>query len=134
MKKIVSIKFSDGTEEPVVGNIFVFLQYIEKYIETLPIQEYSRALAGANFDWDVQSKAADNDQKKRLTNKAIARRPRNEFAKRPDAKAALLAFKNQYVADHGTEHGWRSAACEKFLVDPATLRRVLAKKITPKAG
>ena len=45
-------------------------------------------------------------------------------------KAELIAFKEDFIKDKGTAHGWQKAACEKFLIDPTTLKSRLAT-LTP---
>jgi hypothetical protein len=57
-----------------------------------------------------------------------AKSPRNAFAKRPTARAELLAFLDQYEKDEGKSHGGMTAAAAKFLCDVGTLNTILARK------
>jgi len=127
-RKIVAVKFDDGTEREV-RDIVELRQYIEKlYLEA--------CIDGAFPHADQSSRRMLMDTTKALkqlrikeeseTKRANASAPRNAFAKKPTAKAELLAFLDQYEKDNGKTHGGMTAACSKFLCDMATLKKIRA--------
>ncbi|OFZ85782.1 MAG: hypothetical protein A2V78_02450 [Betaproteobacteria bacterium RBG_16_64_18] len=125
MKRIVAVIYEDGTKAPVDD-----MQTVVSYVHAFYLQQNLRAAAAdTQYDWVAHGKAMEQRKatilKKKATKRTNARNPRNEFAKRADAKKVLLAFKKEYERTEGKSHGWKAAACKKFLIDPATLKPIL---------
>lgn len=130
MSKIIAIKFDDGTEAEV-GDIFS----LKRYIDQLYTKENTRALAAdTSIDWSARSEFLDQQQAIRLGKKAIKRtnasKPRNTFSRDINAKNKLLAYKQNYYYTEGTKHGWLKSACDHFLIDPKTLKKILGRPVS----
>lgn len=106
------------------------LNVLRNYIDELALQW---AAYEAGFDPHIATAMADalkeiKSKEVSETNSKNAGNSRNEFAKRANAKQVLLAFKDQFERVEGKTHGWRAKAYKAFLIDPATLKRILARK------
>lgn len=121
-RKIVAVKFDDGTERQVDDND------LRRYLEARSFEEVCAAFPGLKA-WDIRDKvkalAYVRCEETSETNSKNAKPPRNEFARKINAKEELLAFKEQYERDETKTHGWKAKACEKFLIDLKTLNRIL---------
>ena len=76
------------------------------------------ALAGTTAS--LSSRAAG---KRRAANRANARKLRKPTV----TKAKLVAFRDQFEAQHGTTRGWPKAARLEFKIDPKTLKKRMAE-------
>ena len=127
-KKAVALKFDDGTEAKVTD-----MRALKAYAVSKLMQEHIANLSkDPTVDWPALAKLKEQGKARSIevkkTKRINASQPRNEFARKPTAQIELLEFKNQFGSTNATTHGWQKAACEKFLVDPDTLKRILARK------
>lgn len=124
MKRIVMIKYSDGTEEWVspqrlldIFNEYRFFAAGEILARTPgfnvtpeEIAEVARAFRAA------QAEALS------VKNKANAAAPRNDVT-----RAQLEAFRDAYIAQHGHERGWRKVARSDLKVSLDLIRKRMSE-------
>lgn len=117
--RIVSVKLEDGTERAV--DDAALMRYLQRrsVVAAFPGMDPYAA-----FDM-VTAMQTVLRQEKSETNSKNAAPPRNAFAKDPEAKAKLLAFKRDYEIAEAKTHGWETKASERFLIDRKTLKRIL---------
>lgn len=123
MKRIVSIKFEDGTEREVLD-----IHELRSYVNSLILQEELRAMAAdTSIDWQARRSFAEAMKAHLLrvkeTKRNNAKGPRTSVT-----KEELLKDKDQYERDNGTSYGWLAHAERKFGVTRKTLNTYLKSK------
>lgn len=64
------------------------------------------------------------DKAKRKTQSTIAKKPRNSVTKVQLEKFKMYFIEEKYLTTgKRTSRGWKAEACEKFLIDPGTLKK-----------
>ena len=122
-KKIVSIKFDDGTEMKF-RSVFDLNCYIEAYIEAQPLKEYLRALAAAtSIDWPVQARLAEQRQAIKLEKRAIASKSGSVLRRTDVTKERLGEYREAYYAKEGKYRGWKKAAQIDMKIDNKTINK-----------
>ncbi len=118
MKKIISVKFDDGTERKVDD------ADLRRYLEQLDIEATCVHL-GPGFKWwelkpVLEAIQTAQQHEKSVTNTANASKRRSLVT-----KEQLEAFRDAFEIKEGKVHGWKAKACECFLIDPGTLKSIL---------
>lgn len=121
MKKIVSVKFDDGTELEV-PDVDALRRYIDAYI----FQASMRKLAAdQSIDWPAVSKAADERQTTKLTKRKTKKETNTRSAKalrKGVTKDQLLEFQKTFNSDYpDAKRGWKKAATHHFSITSKTL-------------
>jgi hypothetical protein len=121
--KIVSVKLDNGDEYQVDDDC------LRRYLENRFADEAGNVLGVPSETIRAMTKAYAQVQReeKSETNSKNSSNPRNTFAKNKNAKADLVAFKNEFEKREAKTHGWMSAAMNKFLIDRKTLKGILAR-------
>jgi len=121
--KIVSVKLDNGTEYQVDDDC------LRRYLETRDTEEAGKVLGLPSETIRAMTEAFAQIQReeKSETNSKNSSKPRNTFTKDKNAKAILIAFKNEFEKHEGKTHGWESAAIDLFLIDRKTLKSILAR-------
>ncbi len=121
--KIVSVKLDNGDEYQVDDDC------LRRYLENRFADEAGNVLGVPSETIRAMTKAYAQVQReeKSETNSKNSSKPRNTFAKNKNAKAILIVFKNEFEKREAKTHGWKSAAMNAFLLDPITLKSILAR-------
>lgn len=122
MSKITTVKLDDGTIRKVCDDD------LRRYLAEQNIKEICPV---GIKPWEMKSiidaYSQIRDQESSEIKSNNAKLPRNEFAREPAAKEKLDAFKNKFEFDNGSTHGWIKKACEEFLIDQKTLKKIIDK-------
>lgn len=117
-KRIVAVRFDDGTEREVDD------EDLKRYLADRRYQEFcNHHVTGVRY-WELQdlveTAQAVMSEAKSQTNSANASGPRTGIT-----KEQLLKERDQYEFERGTVHGWKAEACRKFGIDTKTLNSIL---------
>lgn len=127
MKKIVSVKFEDGTEM-VVPDLNVLVRYINAYETQTNLRKLA---ADKSIDWPALSLAADERQVTKLTKRKTKKETNTRSAQAPRkavTKDDLLKYKAAFDSKWPDKtRGWITAACLEFRITKNTLKKRLGE-------
>lgn len=115
-KKIISVKFDDGTERPADDD------YLRRYLELREIERLTAQAFWPLKPWEVRSLfdalRAVMQAERSETNRNNAAGPWN-----PVTKAELKKIRDTFERDKGTLWGWQTKACHDLKITQKTLKK-----------